>query len=111
MPINTKDREYREISVTALEVREEQDGKKIVEGYATVFDQEYRLWGDERFQVMESVDRRAFDEADMKDVIMQYDHKGRVFARISNGTLEVITDERGLKIRADLSGTEIGRQL
>ena len=111
MPINTKDREYREINVTALEVREEQDGKKIVEGYATVFDQEYRLWGDERFQVLESVDRRAFDNADMKDVIMQYDHEGRVFARISNGTLEVITDERGLKIRADLSGTEIGRQL
>jgi len=111
MPINTKDREYREINVTALEVREEQDGKKIVEGYATVFDQEYRLWGDERFQVMESVDRRAFDEADMKDVIMQYDHEGRVFARISNGTLELKVDERGLKIRADLGGTEIGRQL
>ena len=111
MPINTKDREYREISVTALEVREEQDGKKIVEGYATVFDQEYRLWGDDRFQVMESVDRRAFDEADMKDVIMQYDHEGRVFARISNGTLELKVDERGLKIRADLGGTEIGRQL
>jgi HK97 family phage prohead protease len=111
MPINTKDREYREINVTALEVREEQDGKKIVEGYATVFDQEYRLWGDDRFQVMESVDRRAFDEADMKDVIMQYDHEGRVFARISNGTLELKADEHGLKIRADLSGTEIGRQL
>ena len=111
MPINTKDREYREINVTALEVREEQDGKKIVEGYATVFDQEYRLWGDDRFQVMESVDRRAFDEADMKDVIMQYDHEGRVFARISNGTLELKVDERGLKIRADLGGTEIGRQL
>ena len=111
MPINTKDREYREINIAELETRAEEDGRKIVEGYATTFDQEYRLWGDERFQVLESVDRRAFDNADMKDVIMQYDHEGRVFARISNGTLEVITDERGLKIRADLSGTEIGRQL
>ena len=111
MPINTKDREYREINIAELETRAEEDGRKIVEGYATTFDQEYRLWGDEIYQVMESVDRRAFDNADMKDVIMQYDHEGRVFARISNGTLEVITDERGLKIRADLSGTEIGRQL
>ena len=52
MPINTKDREYRDIQVTDLEVREEQDGKKIVEGYATVFDREYRLWGDDRFQIL-----------------------------------------------------------
>ena len=111
MPINTKDREYREINIAELETRAEEDGRKIVEGYATTFDQEYRLWGDERFQVLESVDRRAFDNADMKDVIMQYDHEGRVFARISNGTLELKADEHGLKIRADLSGTEIGRQL
>ena len=111
MPINTKDREYREIRVADLEIREEQDGKKFVEGYATTFDQEYRLWGDERFQVLESVDRHAFDSADMSDVIMQYDHEGRVFARISNGTLELKADEHGLKMRAELGGTEIGRQL
>ena len=111
MPIDTKDREYRPIDITQLEVREEQDGQKIVEGYATVFDQEYRLWGDDRFEVLESVDRRALEDADMEDVIFQYDHEGRVFARKSNGTLEVRTDERGLRIRAELGGTEIGRQL
>ena len=111
MPINTKDREYRDIQVTDLEVREEQDGKKIVEGYATVFDQEYRLWGDDRFQILESVDPRAFENADMSDVIMQYDHEGRVFARLSNGTLELKADDHGLKMRADLGGTELGRQL
>ena len=42
---------------------------------------------------------------------MQYDHQGRVFARISNGTLSVEADERGLLIDADLGGTELGRQL
>ena len=47
----------------------------------------------------------------MADVIMQYDHEGRVFARISNGTLELNADDHGLHIRADLGGTEIGRQL
>ena len=111
MPANVKDREYRMINVSNLEIREEQDGKKVVEGYATTFDQEYRLWGDERYQVFESVDRHAFDNADMADVIMQYDHEGRVFARKSNGTLDIRTDEHGLKIRADLGGTDIGRQL
>lgn len=111
MPANVKDREYRLINVADLEVREEKDGKKIVDGYATVFDVEYRLWGDAQYEVLESVDRHAFDHADMADVIMQYDHEGRVFARKSNGTLEIHMDDHGMKIRADLGGTEIGQQL
>ena len=110
MPIRS-DREYRRIDVTGLEVREEQDGKKIVEGYATTFGNEYRLWGDAYYEVRESIDAHAFDNTDMSDVIMQYDHEGRVFARKSNGTLEVQPDEKGLHIRADLGGTELGRQL
>jgi HK97 family phage prohead protease len=47
----------------------------------------------------------------MSDVIMQYDHEGRVFARTGNGTLRLYEDEHGLKIIANLGGTEIGRQL
>lgn len=47
----------------------------------------------------------------MSDVIMQYDHEGRVFARSRNNTLNVGTDEKGLLIEADLGGTEIGREL
>lgn len=111
MPVKMNEREYRMINVAGLEVREDQGGKKVVEGYATTFDQEYKLWGDASYQVLESVDRHAFDKADMSDVIMQYDHEGRVFARISNGTLELRTDDHGLKMIADLGGTEIGRQL
>ena len=111
MPVNTKDREYRMINVSDLETRDDQDGKKIVEGYATTFNQDYKLFGDDRFQVLESIDRHAFDNADMADVIMQYDHEGRVFARKSNGTLVLTADDHGLKIRADLGGTDIGRQL
>ena len=61
--------------------------------------------------MFEQVDARAFDNTDITDVIMQYDHEGRVFARISNGTLELTPDEHGLHVRADLGGTEIGRQL
>ena len=110
MPIRS-DREYRRIDVAALEVREDQDGRKIVEGYATTFGNEYKLWGDNSYEVRESIDAHAFDNTDMADVIMQYDHEGRVFARRSNGTLEVAPDTKGLHIRADLGGTELGRQL
>ena len=47
----------------------------------------------------------------MSDVIMQYDHRGRVFARTRNNTLTVTPDDKGLFIEADLGGTEIGREL
>ena len=111
MPTKFDKREYRKIDAALMETRTAEDGGKIVEGYATTFDQPYELWRDEDTTVNEQVDRNAFAETDMTDVIMQYDHEGRVFARISNGTLELESDEHGLKIRANLGGTEIGRQL
>ena len=108
-------RQYRDIDVSSFERRAEGDDEKIVSGYATVFNQPYDLyrdtWGGTIYIVKEQIDRNAFDNADMSDVIMQYNHEGRVFARISNGTLEVNPDEHGLHTRANLGGTEIGRQL
>lgn len=82
-----------------------------VEGYATTFDKPYVLMSDAAYEFREVVERSAFDSCDMSDVIMQYDHEGRVFARNRNKTLTLETDENGLKIRALLGGTEIGRQL
>ena len=111
MPIKTDKREYRKINAAQMETRRAADGAMFVEGYATTFNQPYELWRDAEMTVNEQVDRRAFDETDMSDVIMQYDHEGRVFARISNGTLELASDEHGLHISANLGGTEIGRQL
>lgn len=111
MPAKVNEREYREINFGQIEIREADDGRKIVEGYATTFDQEYTLYSSGDYELREMIDRHAFDETDMRDVIMQYDHEGRVFARKSNGTLQLETDDHGLKIRADLGGTEIGRQL
>ena len=104
-------RQYRDIDLGTFERRSEDDGRKIVRGYATTFGQPYVLWKEDGYTVMEQVDSKAFDGADMNDVIMQYNHEGRVFARMSNRTLALSTDERGLAIEADLSGTEIGRQL
>ena len=108
-------RQYRTIDVSGFERRAEGDSERVVSGYATTFNQPYELY---RFNfsgsvyiVNEQIDARAFDETDMSDVVMQYDHEGRVFARISNGTLELDPDEHGLHIRANLGGTEIGRQL
>ena len=111
MPMKLDKREYRRIDAGLMETRTAEDGAKIVEGYATTFNQPYQLWRDQEMTVNEQVDRNAFAETDMTDVIMQYDHEGRVFARIANGTLDLEADEHGLRIRANLGGTEIGRQL
>ena len=111
MPMKIDKREYRKIDAGQMETRTAEDGAKVVEGYATTFNSPYELWRDREMTVNEQVDRHAFDETDMTDVIMQYDHEGRVFARIANGTLELAADDHGLHIRANLGGTEIGRQL
>lgn len=100
------DREYR-----AFEVRAAED-EKTVEGYATTFDQAYTLYSDNDYEIREVIDQDAFDECDMSDVIMQYNHEGRVFARITNGTLEVVVDKpNGLLTRGKLGGTDLGAQV
>ena len=108
-------RQYRSFDVSRFERRSADNGEKVVEGYATTFNQPYELWrdsyGGETYIFMEQVDARAFDNTDMTDVIMQYNHEGRVFARTGNNTLALDPDAHGLHIRADLGGTEIGRQL
>ena len=111
-------REYRAMSMTATDnVDQEGDEARTVEGYATTFDEPYYLYtiynDDDTVYatVYEEVERDAFREADLSDVIMQYDHQGRVFARLSNDTLRLEQDDHGLKVRAYLGGTELGRQL
>lgn len=99
-------REFRNMEFNAVD-----DDKKIVEGYATTFGQPYLLYESDDYKVFEVVDSRAFIGCDLSDVIMQYDHMGRVFARNKNGTLTFNTDSTGFKIRGDLSGTQLGSQI
>lgn len=109
--IEDKIREGRNYRQMEVRISQEEGEDYIVEGYATTFNQPYELYSEPGYIFQEQVDSRAFDETDMSDVILQYDHQGRVFARKSNDTLRLTVDDHGLKVRADLSGTEIGRQL
>ena len=109
MPI-CKDREYRTLVSFGAEKKDDDKDSYKVSGYASTFDT-YTLFEVDGIEYKERIDSHAFDNADMSDVIMQYDHTGRVFARTSNGTLSVSVDERGLKVEADLSTTEASREL
>ena len=80
--------------------------------YATTFDAPYLLYEfEDGTKIYERIDAHALDGADMSDVIMQYDHEGRVFARQSNKTLILQPDYKGLKVAADLGKTDLARGL
>jgi len=102
-------REYRKM---LLEVKDTEDTDYTVTGYATTFDEPYTLYsiGDGKV-VKEQVSRNAFDNTDKSDVIMQFDHEGNVFARLSNDTLKLTVDDHGLFVEAYLGGTSNGRNL
>jgi len=102
----SKGREYRKMELNIGE-----PDSYNVRGYATTFDTAYTLWDTPDFRIDEIVDAHAFDGCDMRDVIFQYDHEGRVFARTSNDTLQLTPDGHGLQVNAYLGGTEIGRNL
>lgn len=113
MPFKT-DREYRALAapLSVQAATKRIDTEHYVEGYATTFDKPYLLYEfEDGTKFYERIDAHALDGADMSDVIMQYDHEGRVFARQSNKTLLLIPDHRGLLIAADLGKTDLARGL
>ena len=116
MPAKPGERQYRELSVP-LSARTMDGGAKkrfdtdyYVEGYATTFNDPYVLYEDfNGVKYTEIISPDALREADMSDVIMQFDHSGKVLARMSNGTLIVEPDDHGLFIAADLSRSQAAR--
>ena len=111
-----ENRSYRNTQAFEIRIDQGAPDRKIVRGYATTFNEPYELcqfinWEGYRVKFLEQVAPEAFDECDMSDVIMQYNHEGRVFARTSNQTLSLRVDAHGLLTEADLGGTEIGRDL
>lgn len=108
----TENREYRSMELRAVKQGDVPTGEDyIVEGYATTFDDEYELFRDGNYIVNEKVDRDAFKNTDMSDVIFQIDHEGRVYARTRNGSLSLDIDEHGLKTRTNLGLTESSRSV
>lgn len=116
MPAKPNERQYRVLSVP-LKARSSGDGgnkrfdtEYYVEGYATTFNDPYVLYEDfNGNKYTEIISPDALRDADMSDVIMQFDHAGKVLARMSNGTLIVEPDEHGLFIAADLSRSRAAR--
>lgn len=110
------DREYRVVMLPDIQFRtikrdDEEANDYRVEGYATTFDDPYVLYEFDGVKYMEQIDKNALTGADLSDVIMLYNHTGMVYARLSNGTLTIQPNEKGLYIQADLSSTQESRQM
>lgn len=108
MPIK-QEREYRNLG--GFEIRQETPETDVVVGYASTFDT-YELFEDPEFgKVYERIDPRAFDGADMSDVVFLRDHTGRVLARTKNGSVKLSTDEHGLLSETNLGLTGASREM
>ena len=88
------------------------ENKQLVEGYAAVFNQRALIWESEwsGWKYMEVIDRNAFNGADMSDTVFKYNHGdvAMILARTSNNTLTMNTDDKGLRISADIIDTNNG---
>ncbi|MCL2248668.1 MAG: HK97 family phage prohead protease [Oscillospiraceae bacterium] len=109
------DREYRNLSSllappTDAERHKRLDSNFYVEGYAAKFER-FLLWEYNDSKYYEELAPGAFDHAEMSDVIMQYDHQGKVLARLTNSTLGIDVDETGLFMFADLSKSTAAKEL
>ena len=108
--IENKDMQFRDFRLTRAE--EADGGSLIVEGVPCVFDTETVLFSADGYELRETIDKGAFLGAEMRDVIFNYNHCGRVFAKTRNGTLSLTVDERGLSMSARLMSEDEGhRQL
>ena len=92
--------------------KEEDEQKMVLEGYAIVFDQE-TLIGDKEKGFIESIDRNAIKNANMKDVPMKYNHDDSflIIARTRNNSLRLTVDDIGLKVRAELIDTDSNKDI
>ena len=103
----------KETRFSALDhINEGEPEKMIIEGYAIIFNQE-TLIGDSEYGFIESIDSRALDGANLKDVPLKYNHTDNrlILARTRNGSLTLTIDEFGLLVRAELIDTQSNRDV
>ena len=101
-----------EMRMALLEPANNDENKQLVEGYAAVFNQRALIWESEwsGWKYMDVIDRNAFNGADMSDTVFKYNHGdvAMILARTSNNTLTMNTDDKGLRISADIIDTNNG---
>jgi HK97 family phage prohead protease len=102
---STPDREVRRLE--RVELRQDEDGLPIVEGYATVYDYRYDIaGGPEAGGFTEVIARGAASKSAAEaPVPLLVNHDGIPLAHTRSGTLKLESDDIGLRISATLDPT------
>lgn len=110
--MNEKEIQFRDFRLTTIETRQNNEGKEemIVEGLACSFNQETVLYKGKYYEAREVIDSCAFEGCDMTDVIFNFNHCGRVYARTRNGSLTLWIETDGLHMRAVLMSDDEGHK-
>lgn len=97
----------KEVRLSEVRTLEENE-KMVVEGYAVVFESITDLgW------CKEVIDRNAFSNCNMQDCVLKYNHNDNclILARTRNNSLQLVVDDKGLKIRAELIDTQNNKDI
>ena len=98
MEDNNQHKEAEKRTMGTIEVRDADGDDMVLEGYAAVFNSETDLG-----HFREVIKPGAFDDVMTNDVRALINHDPNlILGRTENGTLELSTDERGLKYRVKL---------
>ena len=109
MSITPNTREYRNFELRQ-KTENEPDDSMILEGRAVVFNSPEVMFEDENgVQYFEQVDREAFLNTKLDDVILNMNHEGQALARTRNNTLQLELTNDGLNIMADMSKSRASR--
>jgi len=82
-----------------LEIRQDSpDVGPVIRGYATVYGEDYDVWGGPPYGFREIVEPGAADKSvtERDDVYLFFDHEGLPLAATKAGTLTLASDSRGL---------------
>jgi len=94
---------------------DEETGKRFIEGYAIVFNQQSKLireWGETFYEVIEpSAPDNVLKDSGL-NVIATIDHdRSKMLGRTKSGTLTLTKDARGLKYEIELPNTTLGNDI
>lgn len=93
-----------------IEIRaDEEEGNELyAEGYALVFNS----WSEDLGGFVETIEPSALEGSDLSDVRALFNHNAdKVLARSRAGTLDLETDEKGLKFRFKIPNTSYGKDI
>lgn len=107
-----KPKQVRQVELRDLAANTDNDSMKL-SGHAAVYDSPTVLWEYNGVKYKEVIARGAFDNTDMKDCCLKYNHSNDIpiLARYRGGSLILSLDDIGLKWDANLFDTSVARDV